>query len=136
MSVCLLVGQPSDFEIVDFSVSLCVFSRSFVQQMICSLVCFATWARWCVGNFKTVQICIYVTMSRDRGCEVVGGRCFHFQSFGNYRKVVFCDFTLGRSVAVSLPLVYTSVFEFTFHYTFGDPVVAFCDVQVRCCSLC
>jgi len=28
MSVCLLVDQPSDFEIDDLNVSLCVFSRS------------------------------------------------------------------------------------------------------------
>ena len=33
--------------------------------MICSLVCFATWACWCVGYFESVQICIYVPMSRD-----------------------------------------------------------------------
>ena len=28
MSVCLLIGQPSDFEIVYLNVSLCVFSGS------------------------------------------------------------------------------------------------------------
>jgi hypothetical protein len=75
--------------------------------MICCLVRIATWARWCFRYCKTIQICLYVPMSHNRGCEVVGGRYFHFQSFGHYQKIVFCDFTLGRSVPVSLPLVYT-----------------------------
>jgi hypothetical protein len=71
-----------------------------------------------------VQICLYVPMSRNHGYEVVDGRYFHFQSFGNYRKIVFCDCILGTWVPVSLPLVYTSVFELKVLYFLGP-----------CCSI-
>ena len=75
-------------------------------------------------------------MTRHDGCKVLVCHYFHVQSFSNYREVVLRDLAVGSLIPDILPLVYTFAFEFTFHYTDRDLVIADRDVHIRGCLLC
>ena len=68
-------------------------------------------------------------MTRHDGCKVLVCHYFHVQSFSNYREIVLRDLALGSLIPDILPLVYTFAFEFTFHYTDRDLVIADRDVS-------
>ena len=70
-------------------------------------------------------------MTHHHGGKVLVCRNFYVQSFGSHREVFLGSVALGSTVLNTLPLFYSCSFDFVFHYTFGDFVVADCDVDVH-----